>query len=220
MDSGGFSLRNIAPEARSSTRWWSIEMSHGEHTLGCMLRRTHQSCQKSGCMFDEAHSSVFLSEHSAHTNQSQDDPYLPSSTACNRLWSGGNCAACSTEFSAIPIYYVGGRNFDKYVGGVESGVHLEMKWADSESNWRIKWVSVKKARNGQQRGTSVFAMRRRSRFSILLTVLPPTSCSNFRPEHKMMYIQRSMRVLRRARWKKFFCSVAWYDGQVISEYHT
>jgi hypothetical protein len=23
--------------------------------------------------------------------------------------------------------------------------------------------------------------------------------------------------VRRARWKKFFCSVAWYDGQVISE---
>jgi hypothetical protein len=39
----------------------------------------------------------------------------------------------------------------------------------------MKWVSVKKARNGQQSGTSVFAMIRRSRFSILFTVFPPTS---------------------------------------------
>src|SRR6266436_9625287 len=67
MDIGGFSFRNMAPAARSSTRWLSIEMSHVEHTLGCMFRRTHQSCQKSGCMFDEAHRSVFLSELIART---------------------------------------------------------------------------------------------------------------------------------------------------------
>src|SRR5258708_4553115 len=72
-------------------------------------------------MFDEAHGSVFLSEHSAHKNQSQDDPYLPSSTACNRLWSGGHCAEFRRTFSAMTIYHVGGRNFDKDVGGVESG---------------------------------------------------------------------------------------------------
>jgi hypothetical protein len=71
--------------------------------------------------------------HCSTKNQSQDDPYLPSSTACNRLWSGGNCAEFRRTFSAIPIYHVGGRNFDKDVGGVESGVNLEMQWADSEA---------------------------------------------------------------------------------------
>src|SRR5258708_5453151 len=53
-------------------------------------------------MFDEAHGSVFLSEHSAHKNQSQDDPYLQSSTACNRLWSGspGSQWLCCPQFGA------------------------------------------------------------------------------------------------------------------------